>query len=63
MVRRARVALPPILASYFLVFLAVIGHHGFWRSHGDLANVLIGGLVFLGALAIAVNVWAFRRSD
>jgi hypothetical protein len=63
MVRRPRVALSPILASYLLGFLAVIGHHSFWRSHGDLANVLMGGLVFLGALTIAVNVWAFRRND
>ena len=59
--RRIQRALPVVTAACMLGFLASAGDHNFWHSHGDLANVVIGGLVALGALQVGISVIALAR--
>jgi hypothetical protein len=60
-VRRARIALTGISILCWSGFLAVIGHHNFWRSHGDLLNLVIGGLIVVSVLPLAVGLWSGRE--
>jgi len=39
-----------------------LGHHNFWRSHGDLANLMVGGLIVVGTLQAAVSIWSHSRT-
>jgi hypothetical protein len=58
--RRVQVTVSLIGVSYICGFLAVVGHLAFWRSHGALANVVVGGLAVWGVLQIGVAVWTSR---
>jgi hypothetical protein len=59
--RRMQRVLPVATAAYMLGFLASVGDHNFWHSHGDLLTVVIGGLVALAALHIGISVIALAR--
>jgi hypothetical protein len=64
MLRRLAVALQVAVVAYLCIFLAFVGHHSFWHSHGVLLNAVIGGLVVLALAAIGVIAWDFQsRSE
>jgi hypothetical protein len=60
-VRRGQVALSVILILYLSAFLPFIGHHDFWRSHGGLLDLVVGGLIVVGVLQGAVSLWHGRE--